>query len=313
MEKISVKTLLKKTNDIYEFDIKKRLNEEYELLTEKLINESYGSFEGQYKAVKNLVKQILDKKEKGEYIDNVVNISIKESGEIPGIGKINLIVVWEQSKNSDDTPVSGKSVYEDNEHNIFLTVKWGNTPMYNIASTMAHEIMHCFQRELPNVKDINVNSMILYNYLLLFQSQAPEEFSHYFFYGMYITFFIERTANISSVSNFMEEYFKNKDKNKISTLEYQNALKKCDKYQMYEEVLENMLHREIKTEDINYINKCLTGKFKNMYNNNEDIILFNPTTFNVQTFINKKKEEIINLCQETIEKMYKNIINFIEN
>ena len=310
---LTIKELFKESNCINDVKIRKILHEQYELITENLIDESYGSFKGQYQSVKNLVRQVFDKIEKNEVIDNGFKSIIRVNGVVEGIGNVELIVHWSLSNNTVELPVSGKSFFENNEHKIVLDVKYGNTPKYDISTTMAHEIMHCFQRELPNVKDINLNSMILYNYLLYFQSQAPEEFSHYFFYGMYITFFIERTANISSVSNFMEEYFKNRDKNKISTLEYQNALKKCDKYQMYEEVLKNMLHREIKNDDIKYINKCLTSKFKNIYNHNEDVLLFDPQTFNVQTYIFKKKEEIIKICQETIEKMHKNIINFIEN
>ena len=312
-KRLTVKELFKESNCVSDIKIKKILHEQYELLTEKLIDESYGSFKGQYQSVKNMVKQVFNKIDNGETIDNGIESIIRVNGNIEGVGNVTLIVHWSLINDTVELPVSGKSFYENNEHKIVLYVKYGNTPKYDISSTMAHEIMHCFQKELPKVKDVNINSMILYNYLLYFQSQAPEEFSHYFFYGMYITFFIERTANISSVSNFMEEYFKNRDKNKISTLEYQNAIEKCDKYQMYEEVLENMLHREIKNDDIKYINKCLTGKCKNIYNHNEDILLFDPQTFNVEVYISKKKEEIIKLCQETIEKMYKNIINFIEN
>lgn len=291
---------------------KKQLFEHREQICEKLLDEAYESFNGQYKAVKELATEIINLYNNGNYIDDGKKVTIKTSGNVVGVGKINLVVYWSLFDGDTDI-VSGKStVDENNTLTITLTIKRGKTPYYNIVSTMAHEIMHCFQMKLPEVKDVNLKSMILYRYLPTFFNVAPA-FSYYFFYGMYITFFIERTANISAISNFMEEYFKNKNKNKISTLEYQKALEKCDKYTIYKEVLKNITKIPIEIKDIEYINKCLTGKFKNMYSNGEEVTLFDSDTFNVQAFINKKKEEIINLCQETIEKMYKNIINFIEN
>jgi len=312
MEKMFIKMMEDAHEQFNNVDGKKRLFEYREEICQKLLDEAYGSFKGQYQSVKNIANEILRKYNNNEYIDDGKKIIIKTNGDVVGIGNINLIVYWCLFDGDSDV-VSGKStIDENNVLTIILNVKRGKTPYYNIVSTMAHEIMHCFQVKLPNVKDVNLNSMILYNYLPTFFSTAPL-FSYYFFYGMYITFFIERTANISSVSNFMEEYFKDKDKNKISTLEYQNAIKKCDKYQIYEEVLRNLKNVPIEAKDLEYIKNCLTSPFKNMYSNNEETYLYDKKTFNVQTYILKKKEEIIKICQETIEKMHKNIINFIEN
>ena len=312
MKKMFIETITNTTKEFNKVVEKKRLFEQREKICQKLLDESYGSFKGQYQSIKNITNEIIRKYNNYEYISDGKKVIIKASGNVIGVGNVNLFVYWSLFDGDTDI-VSGESTVDDNNTlTVTLNVKKGKTPYYNISSTMAHEIMHCFQIKLPKVKDVNVNSMILYKYLPSFFRVAPL-FSYYFFYGMYITFFIERTANISSVSNFMEEYFKGKDKETITTLEYQNAIEKCDKYQIYEEVLRNLKNIPIELKDVEYINKCLTRTFKNMYDNNKDIVLFNPQTFNVEVYISKKKEEIIKLCQETIEKMYKNIINFIEN
>ena len=294
-------------NELKEWKIKK-----YEILTESLIDEAYGSFPGQYKSVKNLIDVIFNKKENNEYINNGKYITITAIGNIDGIGKINLIVNWENNSNINDA-VSGKQYIDKNlEKNVVLNVKSNTLSRPNLATTMAHEIMHCFQQKLPNVNGVNLESMILYSYLLQFQ-KTYENFSHFFFYGMYITYSFEMAANVSSVSSFIGEYFKDRNKNEITTNEYLSALEKCDKYNAYVEVLNWLANSKPNSNDIDYIKKCMTGTFKNMFGEGEEITLYNPETFNVEAFIYKTKQDIIKKCQETIEKMHINIMNFLEN
>ena len=306
--------LLKKITLIDNFgELQEWKQKKYELLTESLLDEAYGSFPGQYKTVKELVNIIFNKKENNEYVDNGKFVTISAVGNVKGVGKINLTVIWENNYSAENDAVRGKQYIDSNgEKNITLNVKTNSLVRGNLATTMAHEIMHCFQQDLPNVNGVNLKSMILYNYLPQFQ-KTVENFSHYYFYGMYITYSIEMSANVSSISNFMSEYFKDKNKEEITTNEYISALENCDKYQIYEEVLNYLLYNKPTIRDIEYIEKCMTGTFKNMFGNGEDIILYDPQNFNVEVFIHKTKEDIIKKCQETIEKMHKNIINFIEN
>ena len=304
MDKKYFETIQKVTKQMNELELKKDRFIAGEKLCETLLNEAYGSFPGQYKSVKELVNSLINKKNSGEFIDNGNEVKITTSGEVVGVGKVNVISYWSTTKANENDMVKGESIVKNNIQTIILHIKTANIPFYELPTTIAHEIMHCFQQKLPKNNGVNEKTMILYHYIPMFLTKNYTDFCYYFFYGMYITYSFEMSANISSVSSFIGEYFKNRNKNEITTMEYVDALKKCDKYNAYESVLNLLPKIKITKTDIDYIKKCMTGTFKNMFGNGEDIVLYNSETFNTEAFICKAKQDIIKKCQETIEKMY---------
>lgn len=86
---------------------------------------------------------------------------------------------------------------------------------------------------------VNKESMLLYCNLMDFMSSANpiSRFSMYFFYGLYMCFSIERKANISSLSNYLKEYFKDGFKTNNHLKEFTTVLHDNDKYKEYQDIM----------------------------------------------------------------------------
>lgn len=278
----------------------------------RILSEAYGSFPGQYNACIKIADEIVLKAEKQEYIsDKNCNIIIV-NGEIPNIGDIKIITKWYVSKYGD-TIVRGLKT-TDEYPTIELTVYAGEITYYNLSSTIAHEIMHCFQQTLPKMKGVNDWSMLLYQHLLEFYNNAPSFLTSNFFYGLYICYAIETSANISSVSAYIKGRFKDKDKNTITTGHLQAALKKYEKYSDYVDVYSSLKDKnffDFTDKDIEYITKCMTKPITNQLSNKSEA-LFSKEDFNVRKFIETNMKKIITISKDTIDKMWKNIMIYIE-
>jgi hypothetical protein len=287
--------------------LKKRLFEYRTEKVKKLMVEAYGSFPEQYDSVKKISDEIVLKIEKKEFIkkDGYFLISITEN--VIGIGEVNISVRWYDNKYGDKV-VYGKRV---GKNNIELSIYAGEVVYYNLSSTIAHEIMHCFQDTLPKVKGVNEKSIFLYSHVLEFYQNAPSSLVANFFYGLYICYSFEASANISSVANYISSFFNGK-KN-MTTIEMQKALYKFDKYQDYDEIYKSLVNKsyiDFSEDDIRYIERCMTNKLHNYVTDNMECI-YDRNKFNVEKFINSNIKNIVNICRTTIDKMWKNTMLYI--
>jgi len=64
-------------------------------------------------------------------------------------------------------------------------------------------------------------------------------------------------------------------------------------------------------EDIEYIIDCLTKPVSNRLNGGVEPI-YTKEEFNVEKFINTNIKKIVNICRDTIDKMWKNIMVYVE-
>ena len=280
-------------------------------VTRKMLNEAYGSIPGQFESVEIIAKKIFDLLYSSSYDKTSVK-NIETEHQFKGIGKIKIKSTWYNLPSPYEKSVKAKKVYDNKVPLIVLEIYYQNELPYEIETTIAHEIMHCFQDTLPKVKGVNEKSMILYRYLPEMFNFAPSYFSRMFFYGLYICYHIEVSANVSSISNFMKRYFKDKKIETITTKEFQEALYKCDKYKIYEDVLNVLTNVQPTQKDKEYIFQKITGTFFNFFKNNEPINFYNKETFNVNKFIQENTNNIIKICKETISKMQKNIMLYKE-
>ena len=290
----------------------KIFHEQNSLFSEKMLNEAYGSFPGQYDSVKKLTDKIFSDFNGGQNTQNNDVTVVETVGDIEGIGKVKVISKWTLDINFKGKTVQGVREYDDNTPTIKLKIIWGGTPKYKLITTVCHEIMHCFQDNLPKIKGVNEKSMILYRYLSDFVNGSNSEFTRYFFYGLYCSYSIEVSANVSTIGSFMGEYFKDKKKNNIKTLDYQEALAQCDTYQIYVKILNKLTTLQPTKEDKEYITQCMTRPMLNFYYFNMPIQLYKPETFDVDRFIEQNKQKIIQVSETTLGKMRKNIMNYIE-
>ena len=293
--------------------LKKKIHEDRTKRVLILLKESYGSFPEQYNATKIIADDIINKIENNEYVDKGEFYLIKTKGLIPFIGEVNFSVKWFERKYGD-TIVRGVQRNEGNEIFIDMVVYTPYIVNYNLSSTIAHEIMHCFQKKLNKVKGINEKSELLYYNLLSFYNNAPGRLSALFFYGLYICYNIEANANISSVSNYISDYFKDIDKNKITTKDIQIALNRFEKYSGYREIFDSLKGKSFLSfteDDIRYITKCLTNPMKDI-SSGQYKYYFLPEDFNVETFVNENIKIIVNISEKVLKKMNKNIMNFLE-
>lgn len=280
-----------------------------------ILNETGGSFSGQFEATENIVEQIFQKWDNAEYKKRDDFFEVVVEDEISDVGEIKVITRFSTNNLFGSKNVSGKKLpNEDGKLLVELNVNLGSAPRYEIASTMAHEIMHCFQsRCLRQIKGITPKSLIIYHYLSQFIQHAQGVFAEYFFYGLYISYSIETAANVSSIANFMAEYFKGADKNAITTEQFKKALEKCDKFQAYKEVLRVLTTKEPNENDKEYIKQCMTRTFIDFFDDDKPIKFYEEEDFDVKRFINENRNNIIKTCRKTIDKMWKNITVFLNN
>jgi hypothetical protein len=274
----------------------------------KMLNEAYGSIPGQFECAENIVKKLFSP------IPTTINgvKTTKIEDNMVGVGNICVIAKWYNISSPYEKSVKGERKYINDVPTIILEIYEKEQIPYEIETTIAHEIMHCFQDVLPKVKGIDENSMILYRYLPEMFNFAPSYFSRMFFYGLYICYHIEVSANVSSISNFIEKYFKNRKTKTITTKEFQEALHECDKYKIYEDTLNTLTNVKPSQKDKEYIFQKMTGTFFNFLNNNEPTKLYDKENFDVNKFIQKNVKNIIKVCKETIFRMQKNIMIYKE-
>ena len=287
--------------------LKKRLFEFRTEKVKKLLVEAYGSFPGQYESVERISDNIILRIEKKEYLKENGYYLVSVIGNVVGVGDVKVIVKWYNNKYGDKI-VYGRRI---GKNTVELSVYAGEVVYYNLSSTIAHEIMHCFQDTLPNVKGVNEKSMFLYSHILEFYQNAPSSLVANFFYGLYICYSFEASANISSVSNYISGFFKKRKD--ITTIEMQKALHKFDKYQDYDEVYKSLVNKsfiDFTDDDIEYIEQCMTNKLHNYVTNSMESI-HDKNNFNVKKFINSNIKNIVNICKNTLDKMWKNTMLYI--
>lgn len=291
----------------YPFDRKNQLLKSTKI--DKLITEAYGSFPGQFSSVENIAEKIIMKINDGQYNENNGTKIIVVDGDVPGVGRVDVITKWKKV-DIGDTRVRGLRI---NEHTIELSVFAGEIVYYNLTTTMAHELMHCFQNKLDRVRGINEKSALLYSHLLEFYHNAPSPYVEILFFGLYICYDIEVNANVSTAANYINNVFKGQNKADITTKDIQIAFRNFDKYKDYsftERLLKNTTINDFSTDDVFYIEKCLTGPVSGL--NGEETTIFDKNKFVAETFITKTKERVIRICEKTLNRMWKNALLYFE-
>lgn len=279
--------LLRQTPFIDDFNlIERKEREENDRLLRSIISEEKGSYSGQFEKAERIAKELL----KNGYKDS----EYEEDG-YSYVLKLD---------NNAIAPSRGSTV--GNVVNIVINPSV--VRLSNITSTIAHELMHVFQQGLKKVDGISENSMFLYSYLISFANQAYSRFSYLFFYGIYFCFSIERKANVSSVANYLKSCIG--DKNKCSE-DIENALLDCDKYEPYVRFYEFFSHAKPTQQDIAYIRDCMTRELKNPFNGKVESI-YDGLTFNTEKFVNQNVQQIMKYSNDTIKKMHKNAMIFVE-
>lgn len=279
-----------------------------------MLQEAYGTIDEQYYIAKFISNEIIDKYKRQEYSDTTDYYVITVNYNSQTLGELTFITKW-RKRHFEDVDVYGSRISDNWKTiiSIIVDAEYSENIESYLAGTIAHEIMHSFQTSMTQVKGVSNRSMILYNYLPSFYNTAPSDFTRYFFYGLYICYHIETTANISSVWNYLESHFNGQDKSSIRTEEIENAVSRYPKYKMYAEVLDEMTNGNIREQDKNYIKTCMCKTMTDFFNNNTKTNLFNKETFNVDTFIDKTRQQIINTCNDTLKKMRRNTTNYINH
>lgn len=275
----------------------------------KLITEAYGSFPGQFEAVEDIAENIVLKATDGDCEDKSGTKIIVVQKDVPGVGEVDVITRWKNAE-LGDTRVRGQKV---NERTIELNICAGDIVYYNLSTTIAHELMHCFQTGLSRVRGINEKSALLYSHLLEFYHNAPSPYVESLFFGLYICYDIETNANVSSAANYIEGVFKGKDKTTVTTKDIQLAFRNFDKYRDYAftgRFLKNTTLYDFSSDDISYVKKCLTGPVNGM--NGEDTAIFDKEKFNAEDFIENNRKRIVMICEKTIDRMWKNAMLYFE-
>ena len=292
-------------NDILKENRKKRFH--------KILNESYGSFPAQYQMAKSISKQLINKFVNKEYTRKGNNYTVTLVNNSPSFGEVTYSLTWVYNEHVGNVKeVNGNSYYKDKKHFVDLVATTKQLYKPEMVGTIAHEIMHVFQKTLDNVNGVNAKSMLIYQECLNYMDNAVNIFSEYFFYGLYICFSFETAANVSSVANYMESYFSNWDFLKITTKDYTKALKENQKYNNYKTVLDVLTTFKPTIEDKKYITQCMTTPIVS-YIDGQMYSHYNNKNFNVDIFIEKNVKNICEICQKTMDKMFKNIMLFVED
>ena len=280
-----------------------------QMMYESIIKDSYGSFNGQYEEVCEILNALKFKLYCNDYVNSNGTVKTYEVNK----DDCKYILIWNNNIYGDKI-CHGKTKKDENDK-IVIELKISSDKIYfpNLISTLAHEIMHKHQYTIKPIDGISENSLNFYCYLPYFSMNAPGDFSQYFFNGLYACFSHERKANISSVSSFLSELFKNGFETNNPIVEITNAIKESEKYKGYENILNCMETTEPNATDIRYITECMTTPLKNMVTNSDELSPFyEKTAFNIELFIKKNREQIIKQCKYTMRKMLDNVTLFLE-
>lgn len=260
--------------------------------------ESYGSFKGQFEMVRETAERMLsnmDLSKNGEYYFK---------REFKEFGYVHFKVTYKVST-ALDVNVYGASEGSNGEYflslSIFYDQRLHNKYKGNLTFTLAHEILHNLQRlQKKPIKGSNGKSGNIYQNVLKFRDGTQSELVQTFFNAIYYCNPMEISANASAVSNYL-------DVDPPKTFDYRECLKilpKIDAYQRYNEFLETFKYADsnsFSTEDKNYIKSCLTSNG-----------IYSPDNFNTDSYINKTIKMIRRNSQYAINKMERNIMNYLD-
>lgn len=274
--------------------------------------ESYGSFRGQFDIAEDIASKITSAFLEKKFFDDggELKYDFKYPNETVGDLTVHVLV----SKTDDGAGIRGYSI--KTEQGLEITLKCPNEnekafSSKDLQTVIAHEIMHCFQDSLPKLRGVNERSTTLYYNLIRFYDCAPNTFSYVFFYGLYCCFAIEANANVSSVSNYIGRLFKGLDSKSLSGENYNAALLANRVYRDYITVRNIMKNSEPTEEDKKYIQDCLTTPMKSPYNG-DYVRLYDVESFDVNKFISANRRRIERKAEETIQRMQKNVVNYID-
>lgn len=278
-----------------------------------LLNEKYGSVDELYYAAKRIAFSIVNDYQRGRYEDNGNYWRINYlNTEICG-NKADIFANWKKG-GFIYNDVIGKKDFVNGKIVITLTIEADNTPeaRSELESTIAHEILYCYQATLPKVKGVNEQSMTLYGYLLYFYRNAPTDFSQALFFGLYCCYDFEANANVAATWNYVENFLREKKKFNPTTEDIQEALFHYPKYKAYKTIKEALIGSNPTDIDKAYITNCMCQTFSNPIEPQKTERLYNRDTFSPDAFIDANKSIIIKICEKTLQRMRKNTTNIIE-
>lgn len=264
-------------------NISKMIEENKSRLLRPLL-EKLGSYDGQYEETELIARHLIDSPD-GKYSDGEFEYTLLFDR---GIGKV----------------CKG----ELNGNKVTITVDKRYLRSVDIYGTVAHELMHIFQSKLKNVHGVNETSMNMYQRLIQFANMSDTWFCYEFFMGLYYCFSIERAANVSSIANYLGEYFRGKKI--VDTKEVMLALERNDKYQAYQQFLTYFQNAKPTQDEKEFIERCMTSEYSNLYGGGT-ICFFSPDSFDVDIFVRKIVMRIITYSKDTIERMSKNAMLFL--
>lgn len=299
--------------DEWEYENAKVFFEEKGRMFNFILKESYGSFINQYEIVDDIAQQLFDKINKNDFVTNNGAYFVEINCDKDKCLFDKVVLMWIPSVGADEI-CRGETRVENGKTIIKLRYFKDELNYPNIISTFSHEIMHCYQHIIKDIDGVYKESMLLYTNLMDFMNGANPiaRFSMYFFYGLYMCFSIERKANISSLSNYLKEYFKDGFKTNNHLKEFTTVIRDNDKYKEYQDIMEKMTTLRPNPKDIEYITKCLTTPIIDVYNNNQIHPLYNKDIFKPLAFINRNRKRIIRLCKYTMRKMEDNAALYLD-
>lgn len=272
-----------------------------------ILFEKRGSFPDQYKIATNVLEKIIKTIENNKNIlkrdtDGFYNVIVRDKTE--PLPLIKYSFKWGTFGYDSEKLCKGETNYDKDENIpiIKLTVNDIRYDKSNIITTLAHELMHCYQGYVKSFGNIDE---FFYFMIPSFIRDAPTNLMSEFFYAIYITFPHEMNANVSSIESLL---FQNKDNGKT----IKELLENCDKYTQYKEVHDfftNQRNLMLTERDIKYLYNCLC-KEQEVYDIKSTIL--NPQT-DIKSYFYKKVKEIIKKCDYVLKKMHKNTSNFTEN
>lgn len=260
--------------------------------------ESYGSFKGQFEMVRETAERMLSN------IDLSKNGEYNFKREFKDFGYVHFNVTYEVSM-IFDVEVYGVSKYDNGEYILSLSIlydpRFHHKYKENLTFTLAHEILHTLQRlQKKAIKGSNGKSGNIYQNVLNFRNGAQSDLGQTFFDAIYHCNPMEISANASAVSNYI-------DANSQNALDYHKCLKilkKNDAYKKYNSFyndFKNIDSKAFSDEDKDYIKSCLISH--NIYS---------PDNFNIDSYINKTIKMIQRNSQYAINKMERNIMNYLD-
>ena len=127
-----------------------------------MLVESYGSFEGQYDLVNDVTEKIIKLLSNGDcqINENLKHVNFIEK-EDSHIGVVEYDIYWYFKERNSEEVKGKRTVGADGHQIVELTINYDGIHLSELSSTIAHEIMHCFQTYLPKVNGVNDGSMHL--------------------------------------------------------------------------------------------------------------------------------------------------------